>query len=69
MGNVKIVYTEEGEGFGRCRSGEVGSHGGGDYGGGRYRVVENGSRNRIFKGRKENGVGNRCWREHGGVKQ
>lgn len=58
MGNGIIVFTEEGEGLDRCRSGEVGSQGGGDYGGGRRGVVENSSRNRIFKVGRQNGGGN-----------
>lgn len=56
-----MVYTEEGEGFGRCRSEEAGSQEGGDYGGGRRMMVESGTRDRIFKGVRENGGGNRCW--------
>lgn len=42
MGNGVIVYTE-GDGFGSCRSGEVESQGRAVYGGGRRRMVENGS--------------------------
>lgn len=53
-----MVYTEEGEGFGRCRGGEVGSPEGGDYGGGRCMMVESGPRDRIFKGVRENGGDN-----------
>lgn len=44
MGNGVIVYTEEGDGFGSCRSGEVESQGRAVCRGGRQRMVENGSR-------------------------